>query len=135
MAELILPQESYQLIGTLFETYNELGPISYQEKHFQKAVEVKLKQKNIPFKSQQEVKLNIGESKVGEFFIDLIVFEPPNQIIVELKRSQYITLADYRQINRYLETTGIKLGIIVNATRNGRLKYKRIINSKIDSST
>ena len=34
MAELILPKQSYQLVGLLFETYNELGPVSYQEKHF-----------------------------------------------------------------------------------------------------
>ncbi len=131
MAELILPQQSYQLVGVLFDAYNELGPVSYKEKHFQKAVEIKLKQNNIPFKSQPEIKIEIADGELGDLFVDLIVFEPPNEIIVELKRSKYITLDDIRQINGYLEVTGIKLGMIVNATRNGKLKYKRIINSKI----
>lgn len=132
MTELILPQQSYQLVGLLFKTYNELGPVSYKEKHFQKALELKLKQNNIPFESQRKLNLEIIEGKVGNFYIDLIVYEPPNQIILELKRSQYITLEDIRQINRYLEITGIKLGIIVNASRKGQLNFKRIINSKID---
>jgi len=41
MAKLILPEESFRLMGLLFKAYNELGPVSYQEKHFQKAVELK----------------------------------------------------------------------------------------------
>jgi len=61
----------------------------------------------------------------------LIVYEPPKQIILELKRTKYITLEEIRQINRYLEITRIKLGIIANASRKGKLNYKRIINSKI----
>jgi GxxExxY protein len=132
MADLILPQQSYQLIGLLFKTYNELGPVSYQEKHFQKALELKLKKNNIPFESQREVNLEIIEGKIGNFYIDLIVYEAPNQIILELKRSRYITLEDIRQINRYLEITGIKLGIIINASRKGQLSFKRIINSKVN---
>jgi len=43
MADLILPKESYKLMSLLFEAYNELGPVSYQEKHFQKALELKFK--------------------------------------------------------------------------------------------
>ena len=117
-------------MGILFEAYNELGPVSYQEKHFQKAVELKLKQHKIPFKSQSEIKFNISDGKVGDFYADLIVFEPPNEIIVELKRSKYITLEDIRQIKRYIEVAGIKLGIIINATRKGKLDYKRVINAK-----
>lgn len=132
MAELILPKESYQLIGLLFEVYNELGPVSYQEKHFHKAVELKLKQKQIPFKSQVEVDFQISSGEISKFYIDFIIYEKPKEIIIELKRTKYITLQDIRQMNRYLKVTGIKLGIIINATRNGKLNFKRIINSKLD---
>jgi|SRR3989338_5877108 len=132
MAKLILPEESFRLMGLLFKAYNELGPVSYQEKHFQKAVELKLKQNSIPYKSQYEVKLNVADGEIGQFYVDLVVYEPPHEIIVELKRAKYITLGDIRQIKRYLDATGIKLGIIVNATRKGKLNFKRIINNKVN---
>ena len=64
MAELIYPEFSYEIVGVLFEAYNELGPVSYQEKHFQKALELKLKKNNIPFESQRTINMKISEGKV-----------------------------------------------------------------------
>jgi len=41
MGDLILPKESYELMGVLFEVHNEMGPI-YKEKHYADAIERKL---------------------------------------------------------------------------------------------
>ena len=131
MSKLILEEESYVLIGVLFETYNELGNIEYQEKHFQRALELKLKQKEISFESQKEIKIKFASGEIGNFYIDLIVGEKEKQILLELKRGKSITIYDVRQILQYLYTTGLKLGIIANATRNNKLVYKRVLNNKI----
>ena len=40
--KLIFPELSYILMGILFEVHNKLGT-KYQEKHYQRAIEIKLK--------------------------------------------------------------------------------------------
>jgi hypothetical protein len=46
--KLIYPKLSYVIMGILFEVHNKLGT-KYQEKHYQKAIEIKLKELNIPY--------------------------------------------------------------------------------------
>jgi len=128
--KIILAKESYLLMGLLFKVYNELGPIGYEEKHFQKAVELKLKKNNIPFQSQVEIQLPYENGSIGKFYVDLIIGTGEKRIILELKKSRYITLNDIRQVHRYLKATGIKLAIIVNFGKRSKLQYKRIINLK-----
>lgn len=45
---LIFPEESYEIIGIAMEIHRELGNI-YQEKHYQRVFEEKLKKMGIPF--------------------------------------------------------------------------------------
>ena len=127
MEKIDLEKDSYQLMGALFEVYNELGPVGYEEKHFQKAVELKLKKYDMPFNSQVEIKIPYENSSIGKFYTDLIVGKAWKEIILEFKKSRYITLDDIRQIHRYLKATGIKLGIVVNFGRKNKLQYKRIL--------
>ena len=54
--KLVYPELSYILMGILFEVHNKLGT-KYQEKHYQRAIEIKLKELNIPYK--REVKVNV----------------------------------------------------------------------------
>lgn len=44
--DLVYPDLSYKIVGVLFDVYNELG-FGYSESHYQKAVAVALKEKNI----------------------------------------------------------------------------------------
>lgn len=125
---IILAEESYLLMGLLFKVYNEMCPFGYEEKHFQRAVELKLKNNNVYFESQVEVKIAYEGSDIGKFYIDLVVGNGEERIVLELKKSGAITLKDIRQTHNYLKATGIKLGIIVNFGRRRRLQYKRIIN-------
>ena len=41
--KLVYPELSYLLMGILFEVHNKLGT-KYQEKHYQRAIEIKLKE-------------------------------------------------------------------------------------------
>ena len=104
--------------------------MGYEEKHFQRAVELKLKKNNVIFKSQVEIKLPYEEGTIGKFYADLIIGEGDKRILLELKKSKFITLNNIRQAHRYLKVMGIKLAIIVNFGRKGGLQYKRIINLK-----
>ncbi len=130
MTKIILKEESYKIMGAVFDVYNELGP-GYQEKHYQKALEVKLRNSGINYESQKEIKLPFENDNLGKFYLDFLVGKSDKKIILEIKKSKYITLQDIRQIKRYLEATSISLGIIINFGRNDGVQYKRVV--KVDS--
>jgi len=62
----------------------------------------------------------MGGRNIPDFIID-------NKIVVDLKNKDFITKEDYFQIQRYLQSCGKKLGLIVNF-RQKRLYPKRILN-------
>ena len=110
-------------MGILFGIHGELGT-KYQEKHYQRAIEIKLKELSIPFEKEAKIEVNFHTEKLGEFFIDFII---DNKIILETKMVWMITQDDVKQVLRYLKSTNLKLGIIVNF-RHKKLEYRRVLN-------
>jgi GxxExxY protein len=121
--KIIHPELSYILMGVLFEVHNKLGT-KYQEKHYQRAVEIKLKELKIPYQREAQLVVKFKEEELGEFFADFIV---DGKIILELKKVWKITSDDIKQALRYLKAAELKLGIIVNF-RHKRLEYRRVLN-------
>lgn len=124
MGRLIFPELSYKIVGILFEVHTALGN-RYQEKYYQRAVEVKLKNKNIDYKREIAVDLTIDGEKIGKYFLDFLI---DGKIIVELKVKSALVKNDFRQISAYLKASNLKLGILANFYGNS-LEYKRILNS------
>jgi GxxExxY protein len=125
---LIYPDESYIIIGLAMEIHRKLGNI-YQEKHYQKVFEEKLKLLKIPIERERKVIVKTDDGlEIGDFFVDFIVF---GKILVEFKRVNFIHYNDVKQVLRYLDATGLKLGIIINFKLD-KLQYKRIINPRYD---
>jgi len=120
---MIYPDLSYLLMGILFEVQNKLGT-KYQEKHYQKAVEIKLKALKIPYERETKVKLEFENEKLGDFFVDFVV---DNKIVLEIKKVWKITQDDIKQVLRYLKATKLKLGIIANF-KHQRLEFRRVLN-------
>lgn len=111
-------------MGLFYKIHNELGP-SYKEKHYQRAIELKFKKNEIKYAREKAIKLPFEDGSLGKFYADFIV---ENKIIIEVKKSRFITQEDTKQLYRYLKATGLKLGIVVNFGRQDKLQYKRIIN-------
>lgn len=121
-AELLYPELSYQLMGILFEVHNKLGT-KYQEKHYQRAIETKLKLSKIPYKREVKIEVDFENDKLGDFFADFII---DNKILLEIKMVWRITANDVKQVLRYLDATKLKLGIIANF-KHDKLEYRRIV--------
>jgi GxxExxY protein len=121
--KLIYPELSYIIMGILFEVQNKLGT-KYQEKHYQRAIEIKLKELNIPYKREVKVNVEFGKEKLGEFYIDFVI---DNKIILEIKKIWKITQDDIKQVLRYLKATRLRLAIIANF-KHRRLEYRRVLN-------
>ncbi|MFH1236196.1 MAG: GxxExxY protein [Parcubacteria group bacterium] len=121
--DLIYPEESYQIIGVLFEVYNEIG-YGYQEKHYQRAVACRFRSMRLPFTEQVRVRIKFDKERIGHYFLDFLVDQ---KIILELKRGNYFSTKDIEQVYAYLRATKLQLGIIANITSSGII-YKRILN-------
>lgn len=124
MGKLIYPELSYRIIGILFEVHTALGN-RYQEKYYQRAVEVKLRKEKIPYTREIAVDLMMDGEKIGKYFLDFLI---DGKIIVELKAKPTFTKSDFQQVLAYLKAADLRLGILVNFYGNS-LEYRRILNS------
>ena len=115
---LYYPELSYQITGILYEVHNTLGRYA-REKQYCDLLELKLKEANTPY--QRELRIS-DSGNITDFIID-------GKIILELKAKRLFTKGDYEQIQRYLQETQLKLGLLINF-RNQYIKPMRIV--KID---
>lgn len=125
-SKVIYPELSYKIVGILFEVHTALGN-RYQEKYYQRAVEVKLKKEKIPYAREIAVDLMMDGEKIGKYFLDFLI---DDKIIVELKVKSALVKNDFKQISAYLKASNLKLGLLVNFYGNS-VEYKRILNSNV----
>ena len=115
MSKLILPDESYRIMGSCFEVYKRMGC---------GFLEIEFEIQGIPFQTQPKRELTYREKKLKTYFVpDFICFD---QIIVELKAVSKI-IDDHRaQVINYLNATQLPLGLVVNFGHHPKVEYERI---------
>lgn len=113
--KLIYPELSYLLTGICFDVQNELGRFS-REKQYGDMLEAKFQDKHIVYLREYRV-AELGN--IADFIVD-------DKILIELKAKRFILKEDYYQVQRYLKSLNLKLGLIINF-RDRFLKPKRII--------
>src|SRR3989338_4237201 len=86
--------------------------------------ETRIVEKELSYLREKDITKMNSQSLSGNRF-DFIV---ANKIIVDFKAKAYITKDYYNQMQRYLKSANLELGIIVNM-RNYNLRPKRILNS------
>lgn len=116
--KVIFPELSYIINGILFSVHNELGRFA-REKQYCDLLEKKFKEIKLVYKRELSI---AGSGNILDFVVD-------NKIVLEIKFARFLTKDSYRQIQNYLQQTGLKLGFLVNF-RSEYLKIVRVI--KID---
>ena len=125
MSDIIYPQESYKILGAIYEVHKRLG-IGLFEKAYQEALEKELRFQGIPFEREKRYDLYYRGEKMETFYIaDFVCY---GKIIVELKAVSELTDAHKAQVRNYLSITQYKLGILVNFNEQ-YLKPVRVLNS------
>jgi GxxExxY protein len=124
--QIIYKDLSYRIVGLLFETHTKLGRYR-NEKEYGDYFEGLLKKEGIKYIRECRVNLSLDDKIVCRNIYDFII---DAKIIVEFKTVDFLRKEYYFQIKRYLSSTGLKLGILVNF-RDEYLRPKRIINNEI----
>ena len=124
MTDIIYKDESYRIIGACMEVYNEMG-CGFLEAVYQECLECEFADRQIPFVSQQQLKLTFKKRTLKSVYIpDFICSE---KIIVEIKGTSEISDKFRAQMINYLKATGLKLGLLVNFGKYRQLQYERIV--------
>jgi GxxExxY protein len=97
MAKLIYPKLSYTIVGILYKVHSNLGG-NYQEKYYQRAVAIELKELGLSFTREIAVELSYQDEKVGRYLLDFLI---EDKIILELKAKPLITHEDFRRVKAY----------------------------------
>lgn len=126
MEELIYKEESYKIIGILFEVHKNLGK-GFSEIVYKDAIEFELKENNIKFEREKEYAVKYKNSFLKhKFYADFVI---EDKIILEIKTVECFNASHYNQCLNYLKISNNKLAILANFNLVS-LEYKRIVDSK-----
>lgn len=124
MAELVLKEEVYQVVGAALEVYWRLGR-GFLEPIYQEAFEIELNRRGLPFEPQKELTIVYkGHPLEKKYVADMICF---NQIIVELKALDRLTGVEEAQLLNYMRMTRMRVGLLINFGSQVKLEWKRYV--------
>ena len=124
MAELLLKNEVYAIIGAAMEVYNQLGP-GFGETIYQEAMELEVLSREIPSDPQQEIYIHYKGIKLKQFFKpDFICY---SKIIVEIKALDCLKSREEAQLLNYLKATDLPVGVLINFGSEKNLEWKRMV--------
>ncbi len=125
MNEIILKNESYNIIGACMAVHRELG-CGFLEAVYQEALEEEFKLRNIPYIREKQLAITYKEKLLHKKYqADFICYEG---IIVELKALSELNPIHQSQLINYLKATKLKLGLLVNFGQRS-LESKRVVNN------
>jgi GxxExxY protein len=124
--EFLYKEESYLIIGILFEVHKNLGK-GFSEIVYKDALEYEFEINNIPYEREKEFSVKYKDTTLNhKFYADFLVFD---KIILEIKTVECFSSAHYNQCLNYLKVSKNKLALLANFNLTS-LEYKRIIDSK-----
>lgn len=122
--KILFKDEVYAIQGAIFDVYREMG-CGFLEAVYQECLEKELRQRKIPFASQQELCLVYkGQPLNQRYKLDLICFD---KIIIELKAVSKLANEHKAQLSNYLKASNLRLGLLVNFGHYPKAQIERII--------
>ena len=127
MADIIYPEESYEIIGACFNIYKIMG-CGFLEAVYQECLEIEFEYQKIPFCAQKEFNLTYrGRELKQRYKPDFLCYD---KIIVKIKAVSEIIDEHRSQVLNYLNATELNLGLLVNFGHYPKLEYERFILTK-----
>jgi len=111
MAEIILREESYRIIGLCMDVHRELG-MGFKEIVYKDALEYEFSENEIPYDRERNYQIGYKKTTLRHgYSADFVVFD---SIILEVKAASMIVNNFVIDTFNYLKASGLRLGIIAN---------------------
>ena len=125
--EILYKQESYLIVGACFEVYREKG-CGFLETVYQECLEVELSLQGIPSVAQSPLALEYkGVPLKAQYVPDFVCY---GKLVLELKAVKELTEEHRAQVQNYLKSTGLKLGLLVNFGHFPKIEVERIVSTR-----
>lgn len=98
----------------------QLGP-GFLENVYKNAMMIELRKRHLTYETEQPIHVLYDDIIVGNFKADIVV---ERQLILELKATQSLCIANEVQLVNYLTATGVDSGLLINFGSD-RLQIKR----------
>ncbi|HUT22611.1 MAG TPA: GxxExxY protein [Candidatus Bipolaricaulota bacterium] len=121
--KVIYPELSYQIVGILFDVHNEIGG-KVSEKVISRAIASDLDNCHLKYEKEIQVPVFYKGKQIGYYFLDFLI---EGKIVLEIKKGFRFANKDFDQIHDYLQSTGLKLGILAIFS-DTKVKFRRILN-------
>lgn len=121
--DLLYPELSYRICGHCFKVHNDLGRFR-NEKQYADALETIFREDGIVFEKEKWLPVSFEGEATNRNKVDFLI---GGILILELKAKRFLNRDDYYQMKRYLASSGLRLGILVNFQQK-ILTPKRILN-------
>ncbi|HNP67451.1 MAG TPA: GxxExxY protein [Aequorivita sp.] len=123
MANITYKEESYAIVGCMFDVYNQLGS-GFSEIVYKDAIEYEFKLKGIPFEREKQYSVKYKDIILPhKFYADFVVMD---KIILEIKSIEMLNDKHLAQCINYLKVSGCKLALLVNFHKDF-LDHQRIV--------
>lgn len=121
--DYLYKEECSKIIGAAIEVQRELNT-GYHESVYQEALAVEFSLRDIPFEREKQLPIIYKGHILNKYYIaDFVCYD---NIIVELKAQEKLTIENQLQVLNYLKITQKKLGLLINFGESP-LKFKRLI--------
>lgn len=110
-----------QIMEGFFCTYNALG-YGFLESPYSNALALELTARGLFVRREVPVELSYRQQKIGFHRLDMVVND---KIVVELKASEQLVDANYRQLLNYLRASEIQVGLLLHYGPSP--KFKRAV--------
>ena len=124
MSDLILPDESYRIMGACFEVYKRMG-CGFLEHVYHECLIIEFEFQGIPYVSEPQVDLCYRDKNLTTYFRpDFVCF---GKIILEIKSVSALANEHRAQVHNYLKAANYKLGLLMNFGHHPKLEWERIV--------
>ena len=102
---------SYQIRGSVFDVYNELGP-GLLENIYEQALLIELNNRGLKVENQVPIEVQYKGVNLGiQYRLDFLIND---QVILELKSVDTLLPVHYKQLITYLKIAKKPLGFLIN---------------------
>ena len=123
MADLILKEESFKVVGICMNIHRLLG-MGLKEINYKDAMEIDFLEEGIRFEREKKFTVAYkGRILRNPYFADFVVYD---KMILEIKSASVLTDAHIAQALSYLAVSEMKLALVINFGERS-LTWKRVV--------